>query len=61
MNKALQFDELNVLSENRRSEPYEEYFDKMSISDKQKKTEDSFFRTDGRSYPFLFITDRDNG
>ena len=36
MNKALQFDELNVLSENRRSEPYEEYFDKMSISDEQK-------------------------
>lgn len=36
MSKALQFDELNVLSENRRSEPYEEYFDKMSISDEQK-------------------------
>mgnify|MGYP004698290767 FL=1 len=36
MNEALQFDELNVLSENRRSEPYEEYFDKMSISDEQK-------------------------
>lgn len=36
MNKALQFDELNVLLENRRSEPYEEYFDKMSISDEQK-------------------------
>lgn len=36
MNKALQFDELNVLSENRRSEPYEEYFDKMPISDEQK-------------------------
>lgn len=36
MNKALQFDELNVLSENRRSKPYEEYFDKMSISDEQK-------------------------
>ena len=32
MNKALQLDELNVLSENRRSEPYEEYFDKMSIT-----------------------------
>lgn len=36
MNKALQFDELNVLSENSRSETYEEYFDKMSISDEQK-------------------------
>lgn len=42
MNKALQFDELNVLSENRRSEPYEEYFDKMSISDKQKRLRISF-------------------
>lgn len=42
MNKALQFDELNVLSENRRSEPYEEYFDKMSISDKQKRLRIAF-------------------
>lgn len=42
MNKALPFDELNVLSENRRSEPYEEYFDKMSISDKQKRLRISF-------------------
>lgn len=42
MNKALQFDELNVLSENRRSEPYEEYFDKMSISDEQKALRTAF-------------------
>lgn len=42
MNKALQFDELNVLSENRRSEPYEEYFDKMFISDKQKRLRIAF-------------------
>lgn len=42
MNKALQFDELNVLSENRRSEPYEEYFNKMSISDKQKRLRIAF-------------------
>ena len=42
MNKALQFDELNVLSENRRSEPYEEYFDKMSISDKKKRLRIAF-------------------
>ena len=42
MNKALQFDELNVLSENRRSEPYEEYFDKMSISDKQNRLRIAF-------------------
>lgn len=42
MNKALQFDELNVLSENRRSEPYEEYFDKMSISDTQKRLRIAF-------------------
>lgn len=42
MNKALQFGELNVLSENRRSEPYEEYFDKMSISDEQKRLRIAF-------------------
>ena len=42
MNKALKFDELNVLSENRRSEPYEEYFDKMSISDEQKRLRIAF-------------------
>lgn len=42
MNKALQFDELNVLSENRRSEPYEKYFDKMFISDEQKRLRIAF-------------------
>lgn len=42
MNKALKFDELNVLSDNRRSEPYEEYFAKMSISDEQKRLRIAF-------------------
>lgn len=61
MNKALQFDELNVLSENRRSEPYEEYFDKMSISDKQKRLKIAFSEQMEEVILFLFITDRDNG
>lgn len=42
MDKALKFDELNVLSDNRRSEPYEEYFAKMSISDEQKRLRIAF-------------------
>ena len=42
MNQPLSFDELNVLSENRRSEPYKEYFGKMSISDKEKKDRITF-------------------
>ena len=42
MSSALQFDELNALSGNRRSEPYEEYFGKMSISDKQKEIRIAF-------------------
>ena len=37
MSSTLSFDELNILSTKTRSEPYEEYFDKMSISKKQKK------------------------
>ncbi len=42
---VLTFDELNSLNDgtyNRRSEPYEDYFDKMSISDKQKKLRMAF-------------------
>lgn len=42
---VLTFDELNSLNDgnyNRRSEPYKEYFDKMSISDKQKKLRIAF-------------------
>ena len=30
------YDELNIRPNNRRSEPYKEYFSKMSISDKEK-------------------------
>lgn len=37
MSTITNFDEINALDQSRRSEPYEEYFDKMSISDKQKK------------------------
>lgn len=42
MSQSLPFDELNALSEKRRSEPYEEYFGKMSISDKEKKDRITF-------------------
>lgn len=31
------YDELNIRPDNRRSEPYKEYFSKMSISDKEKQ------------------------
>lgn len=36
------YDELNIRPNNRRSEPYEEYFGKMSISDKEKKERIAF-------------------
>lgn len=42
MSSTLSFDELNILSTKTRSEPYEEYFDKMSISKKQKKLRIAF-------------------
>ena len=31
------YDELNIRPDNRRSEPYKEYFSKMLISDKQER------------------------
>lgn len=42
MSTITNFDEINALDQFRRSEPYEEYFDKMSISDKQKKLRIAF-------------------
>lgn len=42
MSTITNFDEINALDQSRRSEPYEEYFDKMSISDKQKKLRIAF-------------------
>lgn len=36
------YDELNTRSNNRRSEPYKEYFSKMSISDKEKQERIAF-------------------
>lgn len=42
MSTITNFDEINELDQSRRSEPYEEYFDKMSISDKQKKLRIAF-------------------
>ena len=36
------YDELNIRPNNRRSEPYKEYFSKMSISDKEKQERISF-------------------
>lgn len=36
------YDELNIRPSNRRSEPYEEYFSKMSISDKEKQERITF-------------------
>lgn len=42
MSSVMKFDEINTLDSNRRSEPYKEYFDKMSISDKQKKLRIAF-------------------
>ena len=31
MSSVMKFDKINALDSNRRSEPYKEYFDKMSI------------------------------
>lgn len=42
MSTITNFDEINALDQSRRSEPYEEYFDKMSISDKKKKLRIAF-------------------
>lgn len=36
------YDELNIRLNNRRSEPYKEYFSKMSISDKEKQERIAF-------------------
>lgn len=36
------YDELNIRPDNRRSEPYKEYFSKMSISDKEKQERIAF-------------------
>ena len=36
------YDELNIRPNNRRSEPYKEYFSKMSISDKEKQERIAF-------------------
>lgn len=43
MSKIASYDELDVReSDNRRSEPYNQYFDKMSLTEKEKKTRISF-------------------
>lgn len=42
MSSVMKFNKINALDSNRRSEPYKEYFDKMSISDKQKKLRIAF-------------------
>lgn len=43
MNSITNFDEINAFTtDKKRSEPYEEYFDKMSISDKQKELRIAF-------------------
>lgn len=39
---VLSYDELNIRPSNRRSEPYKEYFSKMSISDKEKQERIAF-------------------
>lgn len=39
---ASSYDELNIRPNNRRSEPYKEYFSKMSISDKEKQERIAF-------------------
>lgn len=39
---VLSYDELNIRPNNRRSEPYKEYFSKMSISDKEKQERIAF-------------------
>lgn len=43
MSKIASYDELNVReTDNRRSEPYSQYFDKMSLTEKEKKTRIAF-------------------
>ena len=42
MNSITNFDEINAFKTQKRSEPYKEYFDKMSISDKQKQLRMAF-------------------
>lgn len=42
MSSILSYDELNIIPSKRRSEPYEEYFSKMSISDKEKRERVAF-------------------
>ena len=42
MSTITNFDQINALDQSRRSEPYEEYFNKMPISDKQKKLRIAF-------------------
>ena len=39
MSSISSYDELNIIPSNRRSEPYKEYFDKMSITYFQRKEE----------------------
>lgn len=39
---VLSYDELNIRPNNRRSEPYKEYFSKMSVSDKEKQERIAF-------------------
>lgn len=42
MSSISSYDELNIIHGKRRSEPYEEYFSKMSISDKEKRERIAF-------------------
>lgn len=42
MSSVLSFDELNIQSGKQRSEPYKEYFDKMQITEKEKKQRIAF-------------------
>lgn len=42
MSSISSYDELNIIPSKRKSEPYEEYFSKMSISDKEKRERVAF-------------------
>lgn len=42
MSSISSYDELNIIPSKRKSEPYEEYFSKMSISDKEKQERITF-------------------
>ena len=42
MSSISSYDELNIIPSKRKSEPYEEYFSKMSISDKEKRERITF-------------------